>query len=159
MGEVPFKNANFWNAKFKNSAFCYAKFNNTAKFEGAKFNDAYFSKVIFNDSANFREANFNDADFSKANFSRDANFYSTKFNVVRFSDTTFTTVFLVETDYNSMRVDWSSIENALACDGPAYLKLIKNFREREQFEDADAALYKYRQLRQKSEGRPFLFKV
>ncbi|MCW3129924.1 MAG: potassium channel family protein [Methanophagales archaeon] len=47
-----------------------------------------------------------------------------------------------------MIVSWSSLENALVFDGPTYIKLIKNFREMEQFEDADDAYYQYRRLTQ-----------
>lgn len=47
-----------------------------------------------------------------------------------------------------MNVEWYTLKDALVYDGITYIKLIKNFREIEQFEDADAAYYQYRQLRQ-----------
>ncbi len=47
-----------------------------------------------------------------------------------------------------MNVEWSTLKDALVFDGPTYIKLIKNFREMEQFEDADAAYYQYRRLSQ-----------
>lgn len=47
-----------------------------------------------------------------------------------------------------MSVDWTSLKDALVFDGPTYIKLIKNFREMEQFGDADDAYYQYRRLSQ-----------
>jgi hypothetical protein len=47
-----------------------------------------------------------------------------------------------------MNVEWSTLKDALSADGLTYIKLIKNFREIEQFEDADAAYYQYRRLSQ-----------
>jgi hypothetical protein len=72
----------------------------------------------------------------------------TEFNKVAFTRATFTKVSLVESDFNRMKVEWYSLEDTLDFDGPTYIKLIKNFREMEQFEDADAAYYQYRQLSQ-----------
>lgn len=51
-----------------------------------------------------------------------------------------------------MVVSWTSIENALVFNGPAYIKLIKNFREMEQFDDADDAYFRYRQLRRENKN-------
>ena len=87
-----------------------------------------------------------DAYFGYVGFSGDAFFNFAKFDRVDFSNTKFTKISLYEADFDSMKVDWSSLEKVLVFDGPTYIKLIKNFREIEQFEDADAAYYQYRRL-------------
>ncbi len=55
---------------------------------------------------------------------------------------------LQDADFESMKVDWIDLKDALVFDGPTYIKLIKIFRELEQFEDADNAYYQYRRLSQ-----------
>ena len=47
-----------------------------------------------------------------------------------------------------MEVRWDSLENSLVFDGLTYATLVRNFRNLEQFEEADAAYYQYRKLRQ-----------
>ena len=47
-----------------------------------------------------------------------------------------------------MKVEWASLKDALIFNGPTYIKLIKNFREMEQFGDADDAYYQYRRQSQ-----------
>jgi hypothetical protein len=54
-----------------------------------------------------------------------------------------------------MDVNWSTLKDAIDFDGATYIKLIKNFREIEQFEDADAAYYRYRQLSQADKKMSF----
>jgi hypothetical protein len=44
---------------------------------------------------------------------------------------------------------WDFINDKLVCDGPTYLLLIKNFKEMEQFEDADNCYYQYRDVTRK----------
>jgi uncharacterized protein YjbI with pentapeptide repeats len=136
------RDAYFWDANFAGDAyFGGANFARDAKFGGANFTgDACF------DNANFAGA----ADFRNADFTGNTSFRYTEFDEVSFEQTTFTNVSLNETDYNQMYVEWSSLKDALLFYGPTYIKLIKNFREMEQFEDADAAYYQYRQLRQEN---------
>lgn len=43
-----------------------------------------------------------------------------------------------------MKVSWASLENSLVFDGLTYVKLVRNFRNLEQFDDADAAYFQYR---------------
>jgi len=163
-GEAVFADANFAvNANFRyadfavNALFRNANFTGDAIFEHADFVDgADFSKADFNGSANFGYADFNSiANYLGANFSFDASFYSTIFNKVSFTRTSFTNVSLIESDFNRMKVEWSTLKDALVFNGPTYIKLIKNFREIEQFEDADAAYYQYRQLSQANKKMSF----
>ena len=96
-------------------------------------------------------SNFDIAEFLDAKFNDSVNFEYAKFNIVGFSNSTFhKTIYLHGTDYEDMQINWSSLENSLTFDGEAYNKLIKNFREREQFKDADNAYYNYRFLSQKN---------
>jgi uncharacterized protein YjbI with pentapeptide repeats len=157
-------NVNFRDANFaSNATFRDANFAGLANFEGANFDgnadfwDANFAGyTIFSDTnfagnANFGFVNFADyVEFRDANFASRATFDSTEFNKGHFTRATFTTVSLDESEFNQMKVEWSSLKDALVFDGPIYIKLIKHFRGVEQFEDADAAYYQYRRLSQAS---------
>jgi uncharacterized protein YjbI with pentapeptide repeats len=167
--------AYFVDANFDHNAdFEYANFTGYAIFEDANFaRRANFEDAVFTGDASFGDANFTgDASFENANFTgyatfMDANFAGyanfgdvdftgdaiftyTEFDLVVFTWTTFTNVYLIETDYNQMNVEWSTLKDALDFNGLAYIKLIKNFREMQQFEEADAAYYQYRRLSQKN---------
>jgi len=166
-------NADFQNTNFTGNAyFRDANFAGNANFEDANFaGDADFYHAIFAGNAGFWYANFagnsdfyhanfagnsvfwytnfrGNAYFTDTNFRGNATFFSTEFDEVSFIWTTFTNVSLNETDYNKMNVEWSTLKDALVFDGATYIKLIKNFREIEQFEEADDATYKYRRLSQ-----------
>ena len=154
--------ANFMNANFAGDAeFIFADFAGGADFTCADFagganfmyadfaGDAHFMYANFSGHSTFYDADFSgDAKFESANFTDYASFDSTEFNKVSFTGTSFTNVSLNESDFNQMKVKWSTLKDVLVFDGPPYIKLIKNFREMEQFEDADAAYYQYRQLSQ-----------
>jgi len=77
-------------------------------------------------------------------------FSKAKFDRVDFLNTSFTKVSLYEADFDSMKVNWSSFKKPLvetnpqSFDGLTYVKLIKNFRMLEQFDDADDAYFCYR---------------
>ena len=144
--------ANFAGANFSGVAYFAAEpvyyypaiFGSDANFAGANFSgDTYFSDVTFN----------GDAHFGDTNFSGDAIFNSAEFNNVVFSNTTFSKVYLHGIDFRSMEVEWSSLKDVLVFDGQTYIKLIKNFREMEQFGNADDAYFKYRQLSRSNEKR------
>jgi uncharacterized protein YjbI with pentapeptide repeats len=141
----------------RKSDFSGANFARGASFKDANFTGgASFNYANFAKTARFRDTNFaGDASFKDANFTGDAIFFPTEFDKAYFRGTTFTNVSLNETDYNQMNVEWSTLKDALIFDGPTYIKLIKNFREMEQFEDADAAYYQYRQLSQKNKEWSF----
>ena len=145
--------ANFNNVSFGGDAiFSDVSFTDLASFGDAKFSgNAYFWGASFSGDANFRDASFfDDADFYGANFSGGASFRNAKFDRVDFLNTSFTEVSLYEADFDSMKVNWSSFKKPLvetnpqSFDGPTYVKLIKNFRTLEQFDDADDAYFWYR---------------
>jgi len=139
--------ANFRSAKFSGDA--YFKSGHTWGIGVSFGGDADFGDVNFSGDADFREADFSgDADFESASFDGSAIFNSAEFNKVSFYGRTFTKVDFNETDFKSMKVEWASLEDALIFNGPTYIKLIKNFREMEQFEDADDAYYQYRRQSQ-----------
>ncbi len=93
----------------------------------------------------FYSTKFNDyATFSNAKFSDSVDFNFTKFNDVYFSNTKFNKITLYDADFKSMRIRWNDIKDALEYDGATYLQIIKNFRDLEQFEDADVSYYQYR---------------
>ena len=149
--------ADFERAVFSDYAdFDDAVFSDYADFEGAVFSKAEFDDAVFSDYASFEDAIFSDyADFDDAYLGSSAEFNSTEFNKVSFTGTTFTTVSLNESEFNQMKVEWSSLKDTLVFNGPTYIKLIKNFREMEQFDDADDAYYQYRRLSQANKKWPF----
>jgi uncharacterized protein YjbI with pentapeptide repeats len=152
-GDAYFEGANFAGDAY----FQDANFAGFAQFEGANFaGDACFWDAIFAGNAYFWNVNFaDDAYFEDANFTGNVIFSYTKFDKVYFIGTTFTNVSFTGLDYKQMNVEWSTLKDVLAYDGPAYIKLIKNFRGMEQFEDADAVYYQYRRLSQKNKKWSF----
>jgi len=143
--------ATFWYTDFGGDAdFRYASFDGDTDFRYASFDgDTYFPYASFGGDVDFWSASFDgDADFGSASFSGYTIFSSTKFNKVLFSNTKFTKVSLHDADFESMYVDWVPLKEVLGFYGPAYIKLIKNFREMEQFKDADDATYQYRRQSQ-----------
>lgn len=158
-----FSNAYFDGANFSNDAhFNIASFGSNANFKGANFRSntdfrgasfgglTYFNGANFSSNATFNGVNFGaDTYFNNANFSGITSlFTSTKFFKVQFYDTKFITVNFYDADFNVMGVSWNTLKNTLVFDGATYIKLIKNFRELEQFDDADHAYYQYRQQSQ-----------
>ena len=131
--------------------FSFAEFDSKVNFQNTNFNDITdFRNARFSGDADFTDARFNgDADFTDARFNGDADFTDARFNnIVSFSDNFAKVVYLNGIYFENMRVDWTSLEHNLFYDGPTYIKLIKNFREMEQFDDADNAYFKYRTLSQ-----------
>ena len=118
-----------------NVSFFKSTFNGQADFYNAYFYEiADFGNSRFKDTANFDGSNFlGYADFENA-FSKDFNFYNTRF---------LDRLRLEEMKFTNLEMEWKSIENILVCDGVTYLALIKNFKDHEQFGDADDCYYYY----------------
>lgn len=53
-------------------------------------------------------------------------------------------MFFLNAKFALLSIYWNSIKDKLVCDGPTYFLLIRNFREMQQFEDADSCYYQYR---------------
>ncbi len=141
----------FSRSKFSSTAlFSYSNFSNNADFNGVSFSDnADFSDASFSDNADFNGVSFsNNADFSDVSFSGYAFFNHTKFDNVKFSNAKIKKIYLYDTDFKIMSVSWSLLKDALVFDGATYIKLIKNFKDMEQFDDADNAYYQYRRQSQ-----------
>ena len=155
--------ANFEDTDFSGYAdFEVGIFNGRAYFADANFSgDANFASAIFSEGASFMHATFSDdayfwhayfsgnTYFDSANFRGNAEFTSAEFDEVDFSNTAFFRSFILyDADFKRIKVSWTSIKDLYSFDGPTYIKLIKNFRDLEQFEDADDAYYQYRQVSQ-----------
>jgi len=149
----------FADASFGNDAnFALSSFGYDAIFLNASFGDnAHFRRVIFGGDTDFEDVSFgNDADFWYASFGNDAYFDCSSFgdeanfeeasfgDTVYFSDAKFKNVSLNGTDFKEMKVNWDSLENSLVFDRLTYVKLVRNFRNIEQFEDADDVYFLYR---------------
>jgi uncharacterized protein YjbI with pentapeptide repeats len=163
------KDANFEGAVFSggNAYFETTKFNGNARFGAALFiGDAYFGDALCGGDAIFRGAQFRGdyANFNGAEFSNDVNFELSSFDhvnltmedvkpihILRLSDASFenkSTISLKGTEYARLYVHWDSIKDAIIYNGEVYLTLVKNFKNIEYFEDADACYYQYRRERQ-----------
>lgn len=167
-------NSLFIESEFNNSAmFHWAEFKGFANFLGAKFKGVQdFHNCRFNDTALFRFAVLEGkSDFNEATFVGPANFRETQFDDVKYSGTRFMesadfnlaqfgkfadfsgTGFYKELYFNDIKfgkllILWDSIDKKLVCNGPTYLLLIKNFKDMEQFEDAENCYYQFRDIEQ-----------
>ena len=156
--------ARFGGATFSRDArFNRATFTKNARFIGATFTgNAEFDDATFSGDARFDGATFSsDARFGRATFSRDAGFIITTFTGnawfigaifrtdVRFLDTLFyQRLNFDETKYEHAYIRWDMVKDHLEYQGATYLTLIKNFKNLEFFEDADACYYQYRRIAQ-----------
>jgi len=165
-------NTDFINANFNsNTDFTDVDFNKNAKFNNVVFiGEADFSDSTFNDYADFYNVTFDSnvkmngckfgvsklgdgANFMDADFNGNADFERAKFGDVDFSRTDFNkNVDFHIIDFQKMVIAWNYLEDGLTCDGLVYIKLIKNFRDRELFDDADKAYYQYRKESRKDEN-------
>ncbi|MBE9595154.1 MAG: hypothetical protein IMF19_16940 [Proteobacteria bacterium] len=57
-------------------------------------------------------------------------------------------ILLKDSDYTKLNVRWNDIKDYLEYDGASYLALVKNFKNLEQFDDADDCYYQYRKIKQ-----------
>ena len=146
--------ANFEVTSFSGRAyFTYANFSDDADFKSASFSEgANFWYATFGDDAYFWHVHFSgNTYFDSANFSGNAEFTSAEFDEVDFSNTAFSRMFLLhDADFKRIKVSWGSLKELHSFDGLTYIKLIKNFREMEQFKDADDAYYQYRRQSQEN---------
>lgn len=136
------KGTEFSNSKFKdranfNSGYFASEFIN---FEESKFfGPATFQDVVFDGSTSFMDAQFNDrVDFRFAQFNKLANFEGVNFS----KEVNFNWI-----KFGKLNIRWDSLMEKLDCNGPVYMDLIKNFRDLEQFDDADSCYYQYRDWR------------
>ncbi len=160
--------SSFFNTHFSRlTDFTRANFNKDVEFDDAKFQTlTYFLYSDFKDSVSFINSVFlgdtyffnsvfsRDADFEKTNFSGDVFFYDANFaGKADFDDVHFgSNVYFNGTDFNNMEVKWSSLRDSLIFDELVYLRLVQNFRNQGQFEDADTAYYEYRKECQKRDS-------
>ena len=136
----------FGEATFGMTWFDEATFNGNASFDGAKFENAFFPKATFNRCVIFGNAIFSqNAGFSEVTFSKNALFLGTNFSGdTRFDGARFKNAFFSRATFGGYFFGWNDIKNALTCDEVTYLKLIKNFKDHGQFDDADDCYYTYR---------------
>ena len=147
--------ANFHRAEFKGNAFFEkAKFSGDAKVKEfghePKFS-ADFVETKFKGGAYFNYAKFDvGVYFTESKFDKYATFWEAEFGGVAYFGQA---QFCKELDFgrlnfNKLYISWGSIKENILYDGPAYLALIKNFKDIEQFNDADDCYYQYRKKSQ-----------
>jgi uncharacterized protein YjbI with pentapeptide repeats len=152
--------ANFFNASFRNGAanFEGARFNGPARFLGTYFDvdSSNFGWSLFNGPSSFWDADFiGESSFKGAKFNQTADFTLVRFDGPadligsRFEKE----LYFNDVKFSVLKVSWDSLKDRMVCNGPAYLSLIKNFKDQEQFEDADNCYYQYREW--KRQQRPF----
>jgi uncharacterized protein YjbI with pentapeptide repeats len=148
------ESANFEGTEFEGPADFYgAQFEvEKANFEFSRFKGSTsFWRTKFSGFTDFIGCHFNEsADFNFAQFKGPADFVGVVSDKkIYFNDVEFAT----------LKVNWASIMDSLVCNGPSYLRLVKSFREQEQFEDADSCYYYYRNWKRDNRqlGWPMLF--
>lgn len=138
-------NSRFDNTIFKDQAnFMGTQFKEYSSFDGSQFNDnATFNGALFEKSASFYDALFEGpVSFNGANFDEGANFRNVEFKG---------TLDITKLKFVQLFINWDSMKgNRLICNGPVYLDLIKNFKNLEQFVDADNCYYQYRDQKRAS---------
>jgi uncharacterized protein YjbI with pentapeptide repeats len=158
------KYAGFNGAKFSlEASFNRAIFSGNVHVKDAIFcGKAGFHRAIFREFAYFNRAKFNGiADFSRSRFDNIADFNAisckglyldeSRIYLMHLSEPIFekdSTMSLRFSDFSSLDVQWEFIKKHLDYDGHSYLSLIRNFRDLEQFEDADNCYYQYRRMSQ-----------
>jgi hypothetical protein len=122
-------------------------FGSDAYFDEANFGrDINFNETIFGGRTSFNNAIFyGNAAFKGATFRGFTDFVGGKFNRnVNFEKATFKDANLNEAMFNGYFFGWNYIKNALKCEEVTYLRLIKNFKDHGQFNEADQCYYQYR---------------
>jgi hypothetical protein len=151
-------------AKFAEpTEFARSKFCSDAIFKGTKFEGyADFFRVNFGEYTDFTRAEFGGiADFWGAEFGSKARFWEVEFvEDAGFQETEFRgdvtfmgakfykNILLDSSKFDTMYINFNSIKDRIVYDGPAYLRLIKNFKTIERFCDADDCYYQYRKKNQ-----------
>lgn len=130
----------------KEASFLNSEFRGDVDFRGAKFKDlAQFSFSIFEKTAYF---NSNPAqNLTGTIFAGDLILNSTKIHSMILQDAVFSNnshIFLQNSEFANLMMRWDDLKNRLPFDGQVYLALIKNFKDQEQFSDADECYYQYR---------------
>ena len=161
----------FQNTEFRgNVDFSYCDFNNYVDFQKSKFlKQTSLSNSIFHSGAQFSECWFNgELDFINSKMNWMTIFYEAKFNNnayftgtefkgdTNFDSAQFTgdaifrnsnflcSLYFSYVRFNYIEIQWNNIYNFICKDDLTYLGLIKNFRDRGQFEDSNSCYYNYR---------------
>ncbi|HPJ83264.1 MAG TPA: pentapeptide repeat-containing protein [Methanothrix sp.] len=146
----------FSEAKFNEDAYFYGtKFDKEAKFTNAKFEeDAEFWGAVFHQNARFDGATFNKnaylndnptLELKGAKFEGDLILDDTVIHSMNLNNAEFGgQISLNNSDFARLKTNWTALKGPLYYNGQVYLALIKNFKEQEQFEDADDCYFDYR---------------
>ena len=158
------KDAFFWGMHSKNvlfggeSTFRYAVFHGLAEFSQAVFNgksdftlcrffgDIRLINTQFSDEVTFKGSEVKgEARFISNRFMSTLDLSHINFNIAYFSASNFENRFvLTGAMFTRLNVQWSAINNKIACDDPVLLALAANFRISGPFDDSDKYYYLYR---------------
>jgi len=151
---------------FKNASFMYSKFKGDFDAERARFyQKIYFNESVFDGYADFLETSFfnytsfegcnfhDDIGFQGCIFQHDLNLSRAKFDKYAYFDKAIIDgkMNLIDSRVFIFLINWDVIKGHFVFDGPAYMQLIKNFKELQQFQDADNCYYQYRLEKQSRE--------
>jgi len=147
----------FAGASFADLAnFATSRFGDEASFLLARFNDAaHFGSVDFNGDAIFGLAQFQGlAQFEGSRFGRNFTLMGAQLHNVKLKGAALadrSRVDLRDSEFFRLEVPWKAISGHLEYDGPAYIALVKNYRELEWFSDANDCYYQYRRTTQEKQ--------
>jgi len=136
---------------FSDSEFKKEVMFTSSEFEDyAEFRDTVFHKNVYFDGTVFKKNVFFDiypdppsrrgTRFEGDLILDDAVIHSMNLNNAEFDGR----ISLNNSDFSRLKTDWTALKGPLYYNGPVYLALIKNFKEQEQFEDADQCYFDYR---------------
>jgi hypothetical protein len=152
-------NANFWSATFHTTAsFSSATFGRHALFDFATFGRyAGFRMATFQTTASFSPATFGaKGEFGDATFDTTASFLLATFDTVFFFLTKFgKQVDLRGMQFKEIEISWKQLEGRVICDNRTSYKLMKNFEEKRQLDDADG-VYLFLKDQEKMERSPWV---
>ena len=144
-----FKEALFDNSKFKSgTVFYHCWFNKEAYFSYSQMEwIAQFDEVTFNDIAYFIGTEFKgDTYFTDSEFTGNAIFWGSHFSKQ---------LYFTRVKFSYIELQWSNINTLICEDASTYLELIKNFKDKGQFDDADNCYYQYRSWSQNQKNWGF----
>ena len=120
----------------ENISFSKTTFSDDISFSGDFAGDADFSGARFMKSINFNKAIFHkNIDFNESYLGGDADFSGAKFSK---------NIYFNSVNFSGYLLGWKNIFQNMNLDEAGYLRLIKNFKDHGQFEDADDCYYHYR---------------
>lgn len=138
------------------ASFASSRFSQEASFLLSRFDAAaYFGSVDFSGDAVFGLAEFEGlAQLEGSRFGGGLNLVGAQLHNIKLENATFaedSRIDLRDAEFFRLEAPWKTLSGHLQYDGPAYIALVKNYRELEWFDDANDCYFQYRRTTQDKE--------